>query len=587
MTSRNTKLVRDRKILAAYESQGQTIKELAQTWDLSPRSVDNALRRAREARAKAPQLLVSATAKTERSGLAVEQRKMLEWTADGFERFFNAYSGLQLAGVHKRWVQEALDHDLLLINVPPRHAKSTIFTVYFPLWVLCGANPAQSEELRDAQVLIVSQTDALAKKFTNKISWNLSYHEQLIKDFGTFKPELGDWPWRPNQGELLIEGRHREYLSGDLSLQVRGARQQILGMEADFIIVDDPVSPHNVWSDTERERLSDWMHEQVLTRLQPDGRAICIGQRLHARDLYGELAKEEEDGVKTWTHINFPAVLDWDAEITLWPEVWPMDKIRKRKRIVGEDAFSAMFQQQPVSEAMALAKPGWLYGDNEHVGCVDAGRIIGEGPRDSGEATVPWVRVLSVDPSPTRYWGLVLADIQRDTHGNLVAIELVETLRERMSVRDFLAQAHRILDQYRPDYLIMEENAAQRFLLQSSDFDWLKQRLTILPHSTGRNKGDPVMGVESMAVDFEYGRFRFPYGDAESRAMTENLFDEARMYPQGETDDLLMALWFIKWNLMRLAPKYSGQASKTTWHVPPRLITKNKMWPWMTKRTNP
>ena len=89
--------------------------------------------------------------------------------------------------------------------------------------------------------------------------------------------------------------------------------------------------------------------------------------------------------------------------------------------------------------------------------------------------------------------------------------------------------------------------------------------------------------TQGMAVDFEYGRFRFPYGDAESRAMTESLFDEARMYPQGETDDLLMALWFIKWNLMRLAPQYSCKTSRSTWHVPPRL-TKTKTWPWLTRK---
>jgi hypothetical protein len=132
---------------------------------------------------------------------------------------------------------------------------------------------------------------------------------------------------------------------------------------------------------------------------------------------------------------------------------------------------------------------------------------------------------------------------------------------------------------YQPDYFIFEQVAAQRWFLQDQEMEPIKRALTVLPHTTGRNKGDPVLGVESLALDFEFGRVRFPYADPESKAMTEQLFEEARTYPQGVTDDLLMALWFIKWNYMRLVPKAEADARwGMSRPIPPRL--KNG-WSWM------
>ena len=40
----------------------------------------------------------------------------------------------------------------------------------------------------------------------------------------------------------MVESRTRESESGDLTIQVRGSGQQILGMEANWVIIDDAVS---------------------------------------------------------------------------------------------------------------------------------------------------------------------------------------------------------------------------------------------------------------------------------------------------------------------------------------------------------
>jgi len=56
------------------------------------------------------------------------------------------------------------------------------------------------------------------------------------------------------------------------------------------------------------------------------------------------------------------------------------------------------------------------------------------------------------------------------------------------------------------------------------------------------------LGIQSLAIDFEFGRIRLPYGDVEARGQSLMLKAEATQYPHGRTDDLLMALWMLKWN---------------------------------------
>lgn len=570
--SRNTRTTRIPKAklapkALALRERGYSVPMIAKALRRSDRYIRELMRYARET---GESLIVEIPDAKRIEDLDPAVQELVRFTPDAFEAFFNRYSGRTLAPVHKEWVRIAIDTRRTLINCPPRHAKSTIFSAWFPIWLIAMN--------RNIQILIVSQTEKLAKKFANEISYHLSYNDKLNQDFGKFRPELSDWPWRPNTGELLVDGRSREVKSGDLTLQVRGAGQQILGMEADWIIVDDPVSRAIVRSETERERLSEWFHGDVMTRLEPKGTALVIGQRLHLHDLYGELAKETvrfSGGNPRWKHINFAAILQWPVPSegvpakVLWPQKWPFEALMDTYQDVGEALFEAMYQQNPLPEGERLARDAWLFGDDTHQGCVDLDRVVGDGPR---KQTLPSVRVVSLDPSPTRFAGLLVAEMPFD--GKQFQMNVLELRRERMNVRDMISNVLSAVDRYEPHYFVFEQNAAQRWLLQDPVMDSLRQRVTVIPHNTGRNKGDPVLGVQSLAVDFEYGRIRLPYGDPESKHMSHLLIDEAKTWPQGETDDLLMALWFCKFNYRSLVPRnaYTGARQGRAFHVPPRLM---------------
>lgn len=568
-----TKLVPE---VMQLKRDGLTVKQIAARFNKSERYVYKILAHGKEGSSNMTVVLPDPKSKEE---MELEIQARLEFTPEGFEKFFNAYSGRELQPIHKKWVQNALSTTRTLINCPPRHAKSTIFSVWFPIWLVCMD--------RDVQILICSQTEQLAKKFTNEIANAFSHNEDMIKDFGRFRPEMADRPWRPNQGQLMVEGRRRAVKSGDLTIQVRGAEQQILGMEANWVIVDDAVSRKNAATEGTREKLSTWFHGDVMSRLEPGSRAICIGQRLHLYDLYGELSQEtvkDDKGEEKprWNHINYPAILTWpddeNPSEVLWPEKWTFEALQEVYADTGSDLFEAMYQQNPLAEGDALARRAWIYADgDDHPGCLDMLRpAYIPAQQETGIRTA---RVMSLDPSPTKYAGLIVADIFHNP--NYFDCRIIEITREKMRVRDMIQHLERVVETYEPDYFVFEQNAAQRWLLQDESIDRLKRRVRIVPHNTGKNKGDPALGVESLSMDFEFGRIRMPYGDAEARSMSELLIQEALTYPQGLTDDLLMALWFIKFNYSRLVPPYlNGEETKRArgWRVPPRL---SKGWGWL------
>lgn len=509
-------------------------------------------------------------------------RKMRQRTVDGFGLFYEEYSGLYYPNHVKLWVEEYLANDRLLLNVPPRHAKSKFFSVWIPMWEIC--------QDRDIQILLLTQTEKLAKKWALEVAWHLQHNIKMISDWGTFMPDDPGTPWRPMQGELMVVGRRREVKMGDLTLQIKGKGMQIIGAEADRIIVDDLVDPKRMNSPTYVDELSEFYHGEVFTRRSPKAKICVIGQRVHDLDLYGELARARYTRVEgqppIYKHVNFPAILDWDKELVLWPEEWPfealMESYEGMRRKGSTALFETMYQQNPLPPDATLIRPEWIEGDADHPGCWDSNRIMGM----NVDLEEGWkqMRIISVDPSPTKFTGFVVADIAIPppqtgvpTGQRPFYCVILEILRGSWDLRETVSQVKRAVTTYHPDHLIFEINAAQRWFFQDLEFmklraDW---NLSVIPHTTGIKKTDADYGIQSLAGDFEKGWVRLPGGDKSAREQSSLLLEEAYAYPSPLTStDILMALWFIKFNHARLSPRLSGEAmqqSWTDWAVPPRV----------------
>lgn len=515
-------------------------------------------------------------------------RRLIAWEADAFERFYIRYSPYDNLPRHsKEIVRRALENDYSVLNVPPGHAKSQVMAVWFPIWLICRD--------RDVAIVLLSQTGSLAGQRAREIANHLGANQQLIADFGLFKPDTQDIPWHPNSGELTVQGRSPEYeKSGDFTLLSRGAGQQIYGLRITHLIVDDLLDEKNTRTPKQREDLEHWFRVIVLSRFRGGHTApwtCVIGTRFHPDDLYGKLVADKlPDGRPAWHHINFPAVIRWptkedrsDAEV-LWPQWWPYEKLmREAYATVGEDGFEQAYQQNPIPTGAALVHREWIYGNEP--GCLDEERDIGQGHKLESGNFLPIVRVVSIDPGIARYWGIIVADLVHNRE--MFYCSVIECHREKLGVREAVQKLSGIFALYKPDYLVFEQNAAQRWFLKDPELDSFRHRARVIPHNTAANKGDQDYGVKSLAVDFEYGRVRLPYASPEAKSNSEMLIKEALSHPYGDTDDLLMALWFLKFNYARLVPRnYGGEGQRSFKRGPgfdvPRRMERG--WPgWQPK----
>lgn len=476
---------------------------------------------------------------------------LVDDAVEGYAKFFEAYNreGFKITPHARVWVWEAMRHIRLLLNVPPRHAKSTYMSVWIPIFLTAAD--------RNAQTLIISQTGDFAKKFCRAIATEMSDNVKLIDSYGRFVPTDSKKTWSPSQGELKVEGS----TTGDRTIQVRGAKQQVLGMEADWITCDDPDDPDIARSVTERLRLRNWYKEQVISRGAPGCHVTVIGQRVGINDLYGWLASKTATAIENephvYKHILTPAILDWEKQEVLWPELWPFDRLIKERYSDDSSTFETMYQQNPQTEGMTIFDPAWINGDDSHPGCLDTGRVAGDGMVTEDEMrSLPVVRVLSLDPSPTQYSAFIVADVIHNYTEFHAAIIHVES--EKIHGREILNHLDLLISTYNPDYLIIEDSAVSKWIFQDPWYEKAKYRVHVRAHNTNAgNKGDPEWGVQSLAIDFENGRIRLPWGDAEGRIMSNSLLSEMYAYDALDKgrDDCIMALWFIRFSHRSLVPK--------------------------------
>lgn len=507
----------------------------------------------------------------------------MEDSPDGFERFFNRYSGMTLQPHSKSFVAAAWGEDSVVINVPPNHAKSTIFSVWLPLWHICRD--------RNVQVIVLSQTDILAKIMCLAMIQQMEENTLLIKDFGRFKPEnVQAGMWSPGEGQIRVAGSN---IKIGWTLVSRGGGQQIQGFRADRIITDDLVDPkRNVETKDVRDKLFDWYQGIVDSRLNPGGIETVVGTRWHPDDLYGRLtAIKHDNGDPMYRHINFPALRDphtgepslEDDALPLWPHPVELNesdpckgrmcrRCRSRKFLdwkrtkIGVHSFMQTFQQIPVPPGSAWVSPeAWE-------GCLDKERPFGT-PTEPPEG---YVRVLSIDPTAggPGFAAWIVMDLPK--WGEDFEASLVFWNRETYFGRPkLLAECKRIFKELAPvHFCIIEFNTPSYALKEDPDLKALCAQYNVLlqPHTTQASNKSSEIGVNTLSVDFEAGRIRIPAAPGHDNGKYLAPFkNEILTMPVGETTDFFMALWFAKAQRKALRRWTVAQEYSNDWNLPAHL----------------
>lgn len=261
----------------------------------------------------------------------------------------------------------------LIINIPPRYAKSSISCVMFPAWVW---------------------TKQPGLKFIA-----VSYSEDFALRDGIASRSLirSDWyqqRWGNKFKILSDQDTKSRYQNDKAGFRLSaGFTGSVTGEGADVLIVDDPIKAQDAESEVMREaNVRDWRESLANRSADPRTfRRVVVMQRLHMEDLTGELLKDEG-----WHHLCLPArweprvyvetgervpqphddcAIHPDPRTTVGELLW-QDRFNEEAETHIEEgmtahAVRAQYQQRPIPREGQLFRAEWfppIPADERHQG---------------------------------------------------------------------------------------------------------------------------------------------------------------------------------------------------------------------------
>ena len=266
----------------------------------------------------------------------------------------------------------------ILVNMPPRHGKSTFATELFPSYYI--ARKAYRE------IMSVSYNAELAKTFGRNVReyTRSSVIKQSFPEFTLSEESRAVDVWKTTVGGVY----YGVGLGGTTT-----------GRGANLLIVDDPIKARQeAESPTVRNTVWSYYVSALLTRKQPDrdrqpALEIVILTRWHPDDLAGRIMETEEWKRGEWMHVNFEArkthvrkvsrkelpeddpeylppsfmlstitesrrFKNIETTTALWPERFPLEELERIERMNPRE-FASLYMQSPYVAGGNVIKSGW------------------------------------------------------------------------------------------------------------------------------------------------------------------------------------------------------------------------------------
>lgn len=236
-----------------------------------------------------------------------------------------------------RFIETGEGINKLIIEMPPRHGKSTAVSQLFPAW-LVGRNPSM-------RGILASYGSDMAK-FNSRIARNYVLDPKFKKVFPRVKmsedlAKIEEWTVKGVGG---VEG-------GWIAVGMGGA---VTGKGANLLVVDDPHKNRNeAESETMRNMVWNSYESDFLSRFdnRDRGAIIIMATRWHTDDLTGRLLKADRSA---WTRLRLPALaelndpLGREYDTNLSDRAGSTEALQELRATMSEYAWSSLYQQRPI-----------------------------------------------------------------------------------------------------------------------------------------------------------------------------------------------------------------------------------------------
>jgi predicted phage terminase large subunit-like protein len=388
----------------------------------------------------------------------------------------------------------------LIINIPPRYLKSIMASVALPAFLL-GHDPTK-------RIICASYAQDLSSKLSRdcRTVMETAWYRRIF-------PAARLNPEHKTESDFATVQKGMRYATS-----VGGV---LTGLGGDAIIIDDPIKPADAASEKARETAIEWFNTTVSTRLDDKnkGAIVVIMQRLHLDDLTGHLIR-----ARGWTLVNIPAIAtaprDYrigkgtyyhrEMDEVLQPEYESKDSLMRAKRTMGNLAFEAQYQQNPVPDEGAQLKREWF---RYYTEAQMRNRPTRSGRFQSWDTASTSGEFSDYSVATTWY-------VEGDTY------YLQDVLRKRLLYPDLKKEIIAYSCKHDCHKIIIEEKGAGQHLIQ----EFRERGTPIIPYVP---KGDKVMRLATVSPLFEAGAVYFP----DRAPWLDDFLTELLQFPNGSHDD--------------------------------------------------
>jgi predicted phage terminase large subunit-like protein len=357
--------------------------------------------------------------------------------------------------------------DRVCVNMPPRHGKSQLVSIYFPAWFI-GRYP-------NKKVLMVSHTTDLAVDFGRKVR-NIIDDDRYKQIFPTVTLAVDSKSagrWNTNMGG--------EYFAC-------GVGSALAGRGADLLLVDDPHNEQDIINGNFDvfDKAYEWFTYGARTRLMPGGRVAIIQTRWHQNDLTGRVTGDmgKNEDADQYEVVEFPAIFNQgtDNEKPLWPEFFDLKALYRTKASMPTFQWNAQYQQNPTSEEASVVKREWwnIWEKEDPPRCEYVIMSLDAAAESHNRA----------DFTALTTWGVFFNEEEGCHH-----IILLNSIKKRVEFPELKKLALEEYKDWEPDAFIVEKKSSGTALYQ----ELRRMGMPVGEYTPHRGSGDKLARLNSVA----------------------------------------------------------------------------------------
>ena len=375
----------------------------------------------------------------------------------------------------------------LIVEMPPRHGKSTLISHWTPVWFL--------DLFPTKKVMLATYQAGFAAKWGRSVRNEIMNNPKVRVEVAHDSKSQSRWDTTKGGGMVTA-----------------GIGGSVTGKGGHLIIIDDPVKNwEEASSEVYRQRNIDWMQSTMRTRAEPGAVIVVLQTRWHEADLAGQLQDKDD----TYEVISLPALAEEDDPLgrevgeALCPERYNREELLDIKQDIGTKFFNALFQGRPSPEEGDIFKRHWW-------------QFYDELPDGVGNWSQSWDFAFK-DKKTSDY---VVGGMLCSKDANIYMVDMV---RDKLSFTNSVKAIQRLKAKYPQTGAIYVEDKANG----SAIIDTLKDKVGgIIPINPMGSKEARAYASQPLV---EAGNIWLPRPDKAS--WVEDFIEECAVFPNGKNDD--------------------------------------------------